>query len=59
MDDDDLRRGRPTKAFGEGVAILAGDAPCSLRDPLALESQARRQSLRALETVCMATGPEA
>ena len=29
MDDDDLRRGRPTchKAFGEDVAILAGDAP--------------------------------
>jgi len=28
MDDDDLRRGRPTchKAFGEDVAILAGDA---------------------------------
>jgi len=28
MDDDDLRRGRPTchKAFGENVAILAGDA---------------------------------
>jgi geranylgeranyl diphosphate synthase type II len=28
MDNDDLRRGRPTchKAFGEGVAILAGDA---------------------------------
>ncbi len=28
MDDDDLRRGRPTthKAFGEGSAILAGDA---------------------------------
>lgn len=28
MDDDDLRRGRPTshKAFGEGVAVLAGDA---------------------------------
>jgi geranylgeranyl diphosphate synthase, type II len=27
MDDDDLRRGRPTnhKRFGEGVAILAGD----------------------------------
>ncbi len=27
MDDDDLRRGRPTchKVFGEGVAILAGD----------------------------------
>lgn len=28
MDDDDLRRGRPTnhKAFGEPVAVLAGDA---------------------------------
>ena len=28
MDDDDLRRGRPTchKAFGEAIAILAGDA---------------------------------
>ena len=28
MDDDDLRRGRPTthKAFGEGVAVLTGDA---------------------------------
>ncbi len=28
MDDDDLRRGRPTchKVFGEGTAILAGDA---------------------------------
>ena len=28
MDNDDLRRGKPTshKAFGEGIAILAGDA---------------------------------
>ena len=28
MDDDDLRRGKPSnhKAFGEGIAILAGDA---------------------------------
>src|SRR5512135_2352322 len=28
MDDDDLRRGRPTnhKIFGEAIAILAGDA---------------------------------
>ena len=27
MDDDDLRRGRPTchKAYGEGIAVLAGD----------------------------------
>src|SRR4029079_7824762 len=28
MDDDDFRRGRPTshKVFGEGIAVLAGDA---------------------------------
>jgi geranylgeranyl diphosphate synthase type II len=32
MDDDDLRRGRPTchKVFGEGMAILAGDALLAL-----------------------------
>ena len=32
MDDDDLRRGRPTnhKVFGEAMAILAGDAMVSL-----------------------------
>ena len=32
MDDDDLRRGRPTchKAYGEAVAILAGDALLAL-----------------------------
>ena len=32
MDDDDLRRGQPTchKKFGEGVAILAGDALLTL-----------------------------
>jgi geranylgeranyl pyrophosphate synthase len=32
MDDDDLRRGRPTchKAFGEAVAVLAGDALLTL-----------------------------
>src|SRR6266566_4314671 len=32
MDDDDLRRGRPTchKQFGEALAILAGDALLTL-----------------------------
>jgi geranylgeranyl diphosphate synthase type II len=32
MDDDDLRRGKPTshKVFGEGIAILAGDALLTL-----------------------------
>ena len=32
MDDDDLRRGKPTchKVFGEGIAVLAGDALLNL-----------------------------
>lgn len=32
MDNDDLRRGRPTchKVFGDAIAILAGDALCTL-----------------------------
>ena len=32
MDDDDLRRGRPTnhRVFGEGIAVLAGDALLTL-----------------------------
>ena len=32
MDDDDLRRGKPTnhKVYGEAMAILAGDALLSL-----------------------------
>ena len=32
MDNDDLRRGRPTnhKVFGEAIAILAGDSLCTL-----------------------------
>ncbi len=32
MDDDDLRRGRPTNhvVFGEAMAILAGDALCTI-----------------------------
>ena len=43
MDDDDLRRGRPTchKAFGEAMAILAGDALRSQRQRLR-----RRHGLR-------------
>ena len=49
MDDDDLRRGRPTshKAFGEAMAILAGDA--LLTDAftlLATSSTAADQALR-------------
>ncbi len=45
MDDDDLRRGRPTchKAFDEATAVLAGDA----LQPLAFEVIARDPALPA------------
>jgi geranylgeranyl diphosphate synthase type II len=41
MDDDDMRRGQPTnhKAFGEDVAILAGDALFAEAVTLVLEHQ--------------------
>lgn len=62
MDDDDLRRGRPTchKAFDEATAILVGDALQTLayfhlaHAPLdGLESQTR---LRMLGTLSLAAG---
>ncbi len=40
MDDDDLRRGMPTnhKVFGEGIAILAGDALLNLAYEVFMEN---------------------
>ncbi|MFA6029063.1 MAG: polyprenyl synthetase family protein [Elusimicrobiota bacterium] len=42
MDDDDLRRGKPTnhKVYGEALAILAGDALLTLAFELAAENAA-------------------
>jgi geranylgeranyl diphosphate synthase type II len=39
MDDDDLRRGKPTshKVFGEGIAVLAGDALLTIAFELAAQ----------------------
>ena len=62
MDDDDLRRGRPTchKAFDEATAILAGDALQTLaflvlsRDPALPSSPAVR--LRLVEILAEASG---
>lgn len=62
MDDDDLRRGRPTVhiQFDEATAILAGDAlqalafgvlAKSIRDPLV--------AVQAIRTLALAAGPEA
>ncbi|MBA3882423.1 MAG: polyprenyl synthetase family protein [Chthoniobacterales bacterium] len=49
MDNDDFRRGRPTchKAFGEGIAILAGDALLTIAfEILAAVKMGRRYQLR-------------
>ncbi|HUE28773.1 MAG TPA: farnesyl diphosphate synthase [Solirubrobacteraceae bacterium] len=62
MDDDDLRRGRPTchKAFGEDVAILAGDALYAEAFKLLLGEQRGepRNLLRAACRLAAATGVE-
>jgi geranylgeranyl diphosphate synthase type II len=62
MDDDDLRRGLPTnhKAFGEAVAILAGDALLThafylLPDP-ELSSLNEEQRLRIVREIALAAG---
>jgi len=60
MDDDDLRRGKPTchKAFGEDVAILAGDGLFAEALQLALASQAGPPAnvLAALREITGAAG---
>lgn len=48
MDNDDLRRGRPTshKVFGEGIAVLAGDALLTIAFEIATHAQpTKRHSL--------------
>ena len=51
MDDDDLRRGRPSnhKAFGEALAILAGDGLLSAAAELMLKAASGMDSLRGTE----------
>jgi farnesyl diphosphate synthase len=60
MDDDDLRRGRPTchKAFDEATAILAGDALQALAfEVLASELSPRSpNSLAVINTIARACG---
>ncbi len=60
MDDDDLRRGRPTchVAYGEDVAILAGDGLYAEAFRHVLERQAGepRDILRAMSELAAATG---
>jgi geranylgeranyl diphosphate synthase, type II len=60
MDDDDLRRGRPTnhKVYGEDVAILAGDALYAeaFRHILERQEGEARHVLRAVTELAAATG---
>jgi geranylgeranyl diphosphate synthase, type II len=60
MDDDDLRRGRPTchRMFGEDVAILAGDGLYAEAFALLLERQEAEPArlLDAARELAMATG---
>jgi len=51
MDDDDLRRGRPTchKVYGEGMAVLCGDA--LLTEAFALMGRAKRTKRHAVASM--------
>lgn len=59
MDDDDLRRGRPTlhKQYDEATAVLAGDALLTLAFSVAAKAPlSARQNLAAVEVLSRASG---
>ena len=63
MDDDDLRRGKPTshKVFGEALAILAGDALLTeafhlLTRPDLMRDVSPRRRMKAINQVARAAG---
>lgn len=61
IDDDDLRRGRPTchKKFGEAIAILAGDALFALSfEALSGSGFDSNRVLRAVQVLTKATGSD-
>ena len=60
MDNDDLRRGKPSshKQFGEGNAILAGDALLSEAFTLSVTAAADEPHRRAAEILAHAAGAE-
>lgn len=62
MDDDDMRRGIPTnhKVFGEGMAVLAGDALLTLAFEIlaSLPGISPRLCLAAIQEVARAAGYE-
>lgn len=62
MDDDDLRRGRPTchRVFGEAMAILAGDALQALAfaQLSAIDSLPASTTLRLIQRLAQAAGAQ-
>lgn len=63
MDDDDLRRGKPTnhKVYGEALAVLAGDGLLNLAfetasDPANTEKISAEVQLRAIRALSRASG---
>lgn len=56
MDDDDLRRGKPTlhRVFGENIAVLAGDA----LNALAFDLISRAEDCRLIRILARAIGTE-
>jgi geranylgeranyl diphosphate synthase type II len=64
MDDDDFRRGRPTshKVFGEGMAVLAGDALLTEAFRIMAESEAAAarpdRAVRAIADLARSAGAE-
>src|SRR6266508_5908833 len=65
MDDDVMRRGRPTLhvVAGEGMAILAGDGLLTeafhllAREPITSDPAISARKLRVIETIAAAAGP--
>jgi geranylgeranyl diphosphate synthase type II len=60
MDDDDLRRGKPSlhRAFDEATAVLAGDALLALAFETALKTGPPAVALEVTRTLARAAGPE-
>ena len=60
MDNDDLRRGRPTnhKVFGEAMAILAGDAMVTMAFHLLAQDAGPEVAPALIRELASATGPE-
>ena len=62
MDNDDFRRGRPTchKVFGEGIAVLAGDALLSIAFEIVSKAKptSRYESSTLLREIAVAAGSQ-